>query len=49
MPLLLIGGKPLLIICMIQVERLIEKFGGLLSSSHWYLEICITILLMIYF
>jgi hypothetical protein len=37
------------IICMIQVEELIEKFGGLLSCIHWRMGICITGQLMIFF
>jgi ribonuclease HI len=33
--ILLNGGDLLLIICRIQVTRLIERFSGLISSSHW--------------
>jgi hypothetical protein len=32
---MLIGGDLLLIICKIQVTKLIERFGGLLSSLRW--------------
>jgi hypothetical protein len=32
---MLIGGDLLLIICRIQVTKLIERFGGLLSSLRW--------------
>jgi hypothetical protein len=31
----LIGGNLLLVICMIQATKLIERFGGLLLSLHW--------------
>jgi hypothetical protein len=27
--------RPIMIICKIQITRLIERFGGLLSSSQW--------------
>jgi hypothetical protein len=45
--MLLIGGDLLLIICRIQVTKLIERFGGLLSGLHWYEGSCIAELRMI--